>query len=400
MSEIHHEKYRDEFSMSVVAACDITETFAAVSFHDRQLDRCIARSVIPQGQFTAENAAAELAKLIFMAMRAHNIPVQAVTSIGCAACFSLESALEEELAPSDMFLRPDPPIIVIPFVGMNADSRFAAMLATVPSEKGTLAISLGKTLNLAYHNGEKLLLANVELTGAFDGSAIESGMACELGAIDELQREEDKTLCSCVVGDGDACGIAPSAVLDGVAIMVSEGIIDEDGIMTDRDMFYLGEDHYITQSDVRAVQSDKAKTCAALSCFLKKCDGVEKVYIGGNAVAREGLRRLVELRVIPESLAKNSVADRSFTELGTYKAAADSETLAALEQLIYYAEDITNDIYDGFDDLYIENLAFQAILYENIVKNHLIFFFNSGIIEKHLVSVAMSFCEKRHGNVN
>lgn len=359
ISNIHHEKYRGEFSSSVAIACDLTYTRAAAAFYDVVLQRIVARSVIPLGEFNADNAAAEVARLVFMSMRQHGIPAACVAGIGCAAPHDLADALEEELSPTDMFLRPDTHITVLPFVSMYADSRFAAMLAAVPMKKGTLAVDFGSVLNMAYHDGEQLRLASVGLSGAFDGRGISSGMTAEFGAIDEVSRDStSRQLCYSVVGDGDAFGIAPSAVLDSISIMLSEGIIDADGIMTDRDMFFLGEDHYITQGDVRAVQADKARSAAALECFVKLCGAPAEVYFGGEVLAINGFKRLQELGAISAELAKNAQYCRSYAEQGIFNCFTSGNKLSELESAIMNAVDVTNDIYDGFDDLYITNLSF------------------------------------------
>ncbi|MBE6901756.1 MAG: DUF4445 domain-containing protein [Ruminococcaceae bacterium] len=358
ISNIHHEKYHDEFSMSVAVVCDIMHTRAVAAFYDVKLDRLIARSVVPIGKFNDENASAEVARLVFMCMREYGIPAAAITKIGVAAPHDLACSIEESIEPTDMFLRPDTEVVVLPFVSMYADSRFAASLAAVAIKKGSFIASFGRMLDLAYYDGEKLLTASVELTGAFDATGIESGMSVEYGAIDEVRRESDRTLCYCVIGDIDACGIAVPAFLDAACIMLDEGVIDSDGIMTDRDQFYLGEDFYLTQKDVRVLQSDKASAAAAIECFLRRCGTPSEVYLCGDALAGEGIRRLERLGVISSALAEKAQYCRSYTEQGTYSCISAEDKLTELASLIRDAEDISAEIYDGFDDMYITNLQF------------------------------------------
>lgn len=357
-SYYHHEKYRSEYSMDVVVACDITPSCIRAVFYDRSLSRRVARSVSVFAGITAENAAAELAKLIFMSMREHGIPSSAITAIGCCAPIDISTAIEEELSPTDMFLRPDVEITVLPFVSAYADGRFAAMLATVPMSEGTFVADFGSTLNLAYYTGGKLEIASFSLTGAFDGSAFEDGIPWEFGAIDEVSGEEDGTICYIVSGDKDSCGIAASAAMDGIRIMIDRGILDEDGIMTDRDLFYLGEDFYITQKDVRAVQSDKAKAAAAIACFLKRYSAPTDVYLSGDVTANRGVKRLSELGVIPSEFADKAHFSPVSAEQGVIMYLSESGRSDAVDGLINAAAEVSADILDGFDDLYITNLSF------------------------------------------
>lgn len=354
----HHEKYRSEHSMNLAAVCNIDRSFITVLFYDLSLERSVARSVLLNAEIDTENACTELSRLIFLSSREHNIPASAVRQIGCAAPMDISGALEESLDPADMFLPPDIEIIVLPFVSMFADGRFAAALAAASREEGVFAAHFGKTLNMAYFGGGELKLASVPLSGAFDGSALESGIPCEYGAIDEVHRETDGTLCYSVVGDADSAGISAAAALDAVSVMLAEGIIDPDGIMTDRDLFYIGEDLYISQSDVRAVQSDKARAGAAVECFLKAVGQPSAVYFTGELFGGRGMERLAELGVISEGMSRSAGFCRSTVEQGIIALLTGETEQERLNDLILSAEDITDLFSSELDELYIRNLSF------------------------------------------
>lgn len=355
---IHHEKYHDDHSRSLVLACELSERVMTAAYYDLSLSRMTARSVALIEELTCEDTAAELSKFIFMTMREYGISAQCLQKIGVCAPIDLSGAIEEQLDPTDMFLRPDTEICVVPFVSARADGRTAAFFASVPFEEGTLAVRLAKNLDLAYFIGGKLCIATLPLAGAFDGSALESGMPCEYGAIDEVTREDSGTVCYSVVGDCDSEGIAASAALDVVRIMLDTGSLDEDGIMTDRDLFYIGEDYYISQSDVRAVQSDKASLSAALECMVKRYGTPTKLYLSGEVLAQRGMQSLTELGVFPEGTAQSAVFSRNASESGVLSYLEDAQKLDALERLIYSAEDVTEDILTDFDDIYISKLQF------------------------------------------
>lgn len=355
---VHHEKYHEEYSRCIAAACEVSAGFVTAAFYDISLSRVFARSVAFTENFAPENAAAELSKLIFMAMREYNIPASSLQKIGFCAPIHISAEIEQQLDPSDMFLRPDTEIVALPFVSAYADSSFAAFLASLPLAEGTLAVQLGKSLNLAFFTGGRLRLASVPLSGAFDGSALESGMRCEFGAIDEVSREANGTVSYCVSGDSDSVGIAPSAALDVVCIMLRDGNLDSDGIMTDRDLFYIGEDYYISQGDVRAVQTDKAKLAAALNCFIERFGVPNEVYLTGEALAQKGFQRLVQLGAVPDSIAEAARFSQNSTESGIVAALTENNAMQRLEQLISAAEDITESIMPGFDEKYMESLEF------------------------------------------
>lgn len=354
----HHDKIRSEYSMDVIIACDVTPSCIRIVFYDRSLSRRIARTAVVNAGITAENAPTELAKHIFMAMREYSVPSSAVTGIGICAPMQISLAIEEELSPTDMFLRPDVDFRVMPFVSAYADGRFAAMLATVPMEEGTFIAEFGNKLNLAYYTQGRLEIASMTLMGSFDASAFTDGIPYEFGAIDELYRDEGGIICYYVVGDEESCGVSASAALDGVCMMLERGIVDEDGIMTDRDQLYIGEDYCIIQRDVRAVQSDKAKATAAIECFLRRYSAPKDVYFTGDVTACNGVQRLAQLGIVPQTLADIAHSSPYSAEQGVINCLSEEEMMHAVERLISDATDVSADILDGFDDLYITNLSF------------------------------------------
>ncbi len=357
-SLIHHEKYRDEFSMTVAVACNISRDSITILYHDISLDRSVARSVAVNADINTENVCVELSKFIFHSMREYGIPSSAVKKIGCAAPMDISDVLEDALDPTDMFLSPDTEIAVLPFLSMYADGRYTAGLIPVLDKDDIVIADIGRTLNLSYKKDKSFITLSVPLAGAFDGSGIESGVPCEFGAIDEVHREADRMLCYSVIGDSDSVGIGAPAVLDAVSVMLSEGIIDPDGIMTDRDLFYIGEDYYISQKDVRAVQSDKAKVSSALECFFKRTGDVAEIFFTGEIFAGSGMKRLSELGVISESIANRVKFARSTAEQGIISYICDEQSQSKILDLICSAEDITATVIGDIEDLYITNLSF------------------------------------------
>ena len=356
-SIVHHEKYHGEFSMELAAVCDITRSSMSVLYYDLSLDRSVARSVALKCTLKPENICTELAKLIFVSMREYSIPASALRTIFIAAPVDLSDAAES-LQPTDIFLPPDVTVETVPFASMNIDGRYTAELAASVVSAGTINVQFGKSLSMSCYDGNKLITASIPLIGAFDGSGIESGIPCEYGAIDEVSREDGNTICYSVVGDADSMGVAPSAVLDSVSVMLDMGVIDSDGIMTDRDQFYIGEDFYISQHDVRAVQSDKAKAAAALECFVKHVGEFKEVFFTGEVMAGSRMKRLVELGVIPEAIKETAKFTRSTVEQGMIKLLTDEQECSRIYELIGVSEDITDAIYEELDEIYIRNLPF------------------------------------------
>lgn len=353
----NYEKYRGERSPHLAAACDITRFGISVVLYDKALSRRFARTVFWGEELTAASIIPQLTRIVSSSLRQYGVSAAEVEDIGFAAPVYLTGILEE-LSPDSLFLSPEVDITVLPFVSADIGGRFTACLAAAPLEEGTLIADFGGSLCAAVFAGGELTCASAGLKGAFDGSAIESGMPGETGAADSVSRDPDGTLCYSVAGDGDSIGLSPAAVLDSAVLMRAEGIIDEDGIMTDRDLFYIGEDFYISQGDIRAVQSDKAMAGAVLALLLEKTGAPLQAYLSGEPLSGGGLRALVRLGVIPKSLAAVSGFCRNSAEQGIINCLCDKALYERVCELAYSARDITAELSDLRDELYFDRLAF------------------------------------------
>lgn len=202
---------------------------------------------------------------------------------------------------------------------------------------------------------KKVKCASFPLMGAFDGSAAESGVICERGAIDEVRRDKG-ILCYGVVSDAQSVGIAPSALVQAAELMIAEGIADKDGIMLDRDNFYIGEDFYITQRDLRALQTDKARCAAAFELFTREIGDFSAVFLSGEPFVRSA-EAMISIGAVPRFDCKTGFC-RNSSEQGLIMCAENSRELERAEMLAESAEDITECLLEKHEELYLEKLSF------------------------------------------
>lgn len=356
ISKIHitNEKYRTERSAEIAAACDITGSSMSIVYYDLVMKRRYARTAMVGRRITAENAEKDLVRLLITSMREYKIGASAIKSVGIAAPMHIESVLAE-LSADILYLPPETDILFVPYISAGISGRFTASLLTLPEGECVMA-DIGQLLCIAHKSAEGIVCAAFPLTGAFDGSGIESGMPAENGAIDAVRREKDGSIVYEVVGDGDSMGVSPCGAAMAVRTMLGTGSIDSDGIMTDRDLFYIGEDFFVSQSDVRAIQSDKARCRAAFEVFPR----AEKMYLSGEIFASEtGLRTALELGALPE-LFRSAGFCRNSAEQGIISYLESEMSRKKAEDISRNARDVTEELMEGFDDRYFEYLPFGA----------------------------------------
>lgn len=357
ISEKHvlHEKYRAERSAELALACDITASSITAVFYDLALERRYSRSVMFGAELTAGTTAKELEKLVVTSLREFSIKPAAVKKMGIAAPVHIETALEQSLDAIDVGLTEECELLFIPYISAGISGRFTAFLLTLPTETDWAAADFGKSLCMAHKTNGELHCAAFPLLGSFDGTALESGMPAENGAIDLVRQEPDGTRAYEVVGDCESIGVSSCGALMSAAEMKRAGIFDEDGIMLDRDYYYIGEDFFVSQSDVRAIQADKAFTAAAFE-LLPQLD-VRMFFSGEPFSSAGGFRALMELGAIPERFAGAAFC-RGAVEQGLIAFLEDESVRERAFEFSRCAKDFSHEDLLKYDKDYLNNLNF------------------------------------------
>lgn len=353
---IFREKYRSERSSELAAACNITASRISLVFYDTVMKRRYAR-VVRFDPITAPNALEGLRNLLDSSLKTFGIPATDVKRVSIAAPFAVESCMEQTLSAEYLGLSKGTDIFFIPFISAGIGGNFTASLLTLP-EGDCIAADLGRTICIAEIKGGAINCAVFALRGAFDSSGLESGVPAERGAIDSVRREKDGTIAYEVVGDGESVGVSPCAAAMSAVIMQRTGALDEDGIMTDRDLFHIGEDFFVSQADIRVLQSDKAMAAAAFELFS---EGTETVYLSGEVFSgAAGLRALIELGALPERFSGASFC-RDSAEQGIILCLESDDVLKKAHEVAKNSRDVTEELLPKFDELYLKKLEFRAV---------------------------------------
>ncbi len=351
-----HEKYRGERSGELCAVCDIHGGSVTLVLYDRKLSRRYARAVCVCPGLSPANAAGKVCELVSYSMRELSVEKSEVIFFAAAAPFSVSLTLEGELLRECPEFFSDIEIFVSPFISHAVDGRFTAMLMAVP-DSDFLAADLSGTLSIGRVIGDKAVCAGFLANGAFDASALVCGMPPERGAVYELKREKDGGICYGVYADAPGMGVSAAAAFQAVRIMREIGCLDEDGIMTDRDMFFIGEEQFVTQNDVRVIQADKALSAAAFSTFMRETGKPPAAYLSGDALTRGGFSAMLELRAVPECLKGAGYCQNSVIE-GLIRCSADSAVRARAERIADGANDISERLRPDFEVVYLKNIRF------------------------------------------
>jgi len=166
-----------------------------------------------------------------------------------------------------------------------------------------LYIDIGTNGEMGLGNREGFVTCATAAGPAFEGAEISCGMGGLPGAIDRVW-VEDGDLKVHVIGGGKAVGICGSGLVDAVAALLSLGILQESGRMSDADELpgnlsgrifkgpdghnacMLRDEVYISAQDLREIQLAKAAIRAGAETLLKlagkKASDITELVIAGG----------------------------------------------------------------------------------------------------------------------
>lgn len=345
----------------MAAAFYITRRRISAALLDMQRRRVISHIVRFGAELNAENVTDIASELTMRLLRESGAAASCIKKAGFAAPADITLMLEEFFTPSGLYLPPTAETVILPIISASLGGDFSGIIAAAMTKGGSfLTADVTDGFRAAKSDGG-LRVFGLPLSGGLDGSGLENGMSLEQGAIDTVQKEQDGTILYSVVGDGDSIGIAPTAAAGCIQIMLEQGSLDSDGIMTDRDLFFIGEDFYLSQQDVRIFQSDKASCRAALELIGKVGDTPDRAVISGEAFGNlQGAQLMGRLGAVPAGLARSVVWSRLPGETGLAACLSSPDLTERLCELCGSAEDISDSVLGEFDGLYYRNLSFPG----------------------------------------
>ncbi len=255
------------------------------------------------------------------------------------------------------------------FVGADIVSGLY-FLDICKGQQKALFIDLGTNGEMAFYDGKELLVTSTAAGPVFEGGGISCGMASVPGAICRVTIDGDNASYE-TIGDVPPTGLCGTGVIEAVAELRRNDLIDKDGLLIDRYFeggyrlcsTSAGGSIVITQKDVRSVQLAKAAINAGMQTLL---DGQkpEIIYIGGGFGAGINERKIRGIKLFSYNYCDNInvVGNSSLKGAVRYLENAllgkeDGEK-QKIQSIVESAKEIVLAGEDSFDDRYIEALSF------------------------------------------
>ncbi|NLG10670.1 MAG: DUF4445 domain-containing protein [Coriobacteriaceae bacterium] len=259
----------------------------------------------------------------------------------------------------------------------------AGILATAMDKaaRPQLLVDLGTNGEIALGDSSGILCAATAAGPVFEGAGIHFGMPALPGAVATVKLSGDDLELS-VIGNEAPLGICGSGLIDIVALLRNEGVLDAGGRMVDRTelsefwaarsgeengvkVIYLTLDHslYITQIDVRQLQLAKGAICAGINTLLEKLGistaDIETLQIAGGFGRALDLKSAAVIGLFPAELLDCAVSAGNTAIEGISAAMLSSKAKQRLGQLTELCTYIELSADARFNELFIEALGFS-----------------------------------------
>lgn len=256
---------------------------------------------------------------------------------------------------------------------VGGDVVSGIMASGFRSNDSALYIDIGTNGELAALKDGKIICTSTAAGPALEGMNIECGCRAEDGAIETFDMDENYNIEYSTIADEKAIGICGSGLIDIVGALVRRDIIKKTGRwnknlnpkIADRlvdKKFYISDDIYISQKDIRQVQLAKGAISAGIIMMLDEIgtsiEEIPLVYIAGSFGYHINQKNIIEIGLIP----KGFDGEIKFVGNTSLEGARLALTNKACTKEVYHIkrdmEVLELSLKDNFQDIFVAELNF------------------------------------------
>lgn len=240
------------------------------------------------------------------------------------------------------------------------------------TEKTVLLVDIGTNGEIVLSHKGKLYASSTSAGPALEGACIERGIGGVSGAVDRVYTNGVE-LCVSTIDNEKAIGICGSGLIDIIALLIKEKLIDETGAFVDDsdsrfssrlfgDKFYINDSVWLSQKDIRQVQLAKSAILAGIETLLEEngitIGEVDELLLAGGLAYYMNIENACAIGLLPKVLQDRTRVVGNTALAGSRlcvlqeTACQKLRTLAKEMQIVELANSKT------FQERYIENMYF------------------------------------------
>jgi uncharacterized 2Fe-2S/4Fe-4S cluster protein (DUF4445 family) len=269
------------------------------------------------------------------------------------------------------------PAVIFPALGAYVGPDIVAgVLATglTLDKRVRLFIDVGTNSEIVLGSSARALATAAPAGPAFEAAQIRCGMRAADGAIEGVKIVDGDVQLT-VIGDALPVGLCGSGLVDAVAELVGAGILDRSGRFAlgtserlgkigEENVFYLTDDVFLSQRDVRELQFAKASIATGwqILCNDMGVDPAEisQVLLGGSFGSYLTAASAVKIGLVPRLPLTRIVAAGNVAGEGAKIAALSLTERAAANAVLDEVDYVELSGRSDFNDLFIDQLSFPV----------------------------------------
>ena len=234
-----------------------------------------------------------------------------------------------------------------------------------------LFIDVGTNSEIVLGSSARALATAAPAGPAFEAAQIRCGMRAADGAIEGVKIVDGEVELT-VIGDVEPVGLCGSGLVDAVAELVGAGILDHSGRFVlgssehlgkigEENVFYLSDDIFLSQRDVRELQFAKASIATGwqILCNDMGVDPTEisQVLLGGSFGSYLTAASAVKIGLVPKLALARIVSAGNVAGEGAKIAALSVTERAAASAVLDEVDYVELSGRTDFNDLFIDQLS-------------------------------------------
>ena len=235
------------------------------------------------------------------------------------------------------------------------------------SNKYRLLLDIGTNGEMVLAKGEAMYCCATAAGPAFEGAKIECGIGGIYGAINKVYDHENG-IGYTTIGDAMPIGLCGSGIIDGVAYLLEQGLLDESGYLDlEEDYFVIAEKGdgspiYISQKDIREIQLAKAAIRAGIETLLEEsgvsAEEIDALYLAGGFGNYMSKESAIKIGLLPKVLEDKIITVGNAAGIGAIQLLLGSISTEQCDKAKEACEYIELSHSPIFTKYYIEQMVF------------------------------------------
>ena len=200
-------------------------------------------------------------------------------------------------------VNPAAKVITLPCISAYVGADIVAGLSVIkPLYKNYLFLDIGTNGEMALIRGEEIFTCATAAGPAFEGASLSCGMGAVNGAISSFAGQNIYQ----VIGNSEPLGICGSGIVDIVAYLLRNDLIDETGFL--KESFVINPDSRIevTQQDIREIQLAKSAIYSGIRVLMSmsgiSSGDIDALFLAGGFGNYINVRSAIEIGLLPYEL--------------------------------------------------------------------------------------------------